>query len=134
MILSISQHIYTVLSGNADVAQVTGGRIFPLGTKQDSTYPFITYTRDDAEPVYTKDGMATVSSSCSVMCVAGTHRAALDLAEQVAAALDGVTADYAGFSVIRGLVTGADESYIADAFVQTVRYRYTIISNNSENG
>ena len=128
MILNISQHIYSALSADETVNGMVSGKIYPMGTKTENKYPFIAYDRDDAEPTYTKDGMAYVRSSVTIMAVGSSYRQALDLANAIVHALDGVNADYEGFKVTRAIATGAGESFVQDAFVQEVNFRYTLIS------
>lgn len=128
-ILSISQHIYTVLVQDWTVYELTAGRIFPLASKTESESPFIAFARDDVQVSYTKDGRASVTTDVSVFCVAVTHRDSITLAGAVADALDGSVAEYDTFSVTSAKVTGADEAFIQDSFVQTVRVRFRQVAS-----
>ena len=128
MILSISQHIYSVLTANTTVHGLVGDRIYPMGTKTDTDFPFIVYERNSVTPSYTKDGMAFARSYCSILCAGETFAEALNLANAVVSALDGVTAQYEGFDVTRAAASAADENYVQGAYIQEVEFSYTIIS------
>ena len=131
MILSISKHIHSVLNADETVSGLIAGRIYPLGTKTDTEFPFVVYERDSVSPTYTKDGMAYVRSYCTILCAGETHAESLALANAVVAALDGATASYDGFDVTRAAATGAGESYVSGAFIQEVEFSYTIISTEN---
>lgn len=133
MILSISKHIYTVLTSDATVSALISGRIYPLGTKVETALPFIVYERNSVTPTYSKDGMAFARSYCSILCAGETFQSSLDLANAVVAALDGVTASYDGFDVTWAGASSAGENYVQGAYIQEVEFSYTIISTE-QNG
>ena len=133
MILNISKHIYTVLTADPTVSGLIGDRIYPLGTKVETALPFVVYERNTVTPTYSKDGMASARSYCSILCAGETFQSSLDLANAVIDALDGVTASYDGFDVTRAAVSSAGENYVQGAYIQEVEFNYTIISTE-QNG
>lgn len=49
------QYILEVLNDNTDLMELVGtGKIFPLVAKEDTSYPFVVYSRDSVNTQYTK--------------------------------------------------------------------------------
>ena len=114
MILSISEHIYKVLSTTSALVALVGDRIYPLGTKSEVSFPFLVYERDNVEVDYDK----------------AAYTQSLTLAEIVVNALDKVEASYTGFNVVDAHLAAASEDFVENTFVQRINFRFQITENN----
>lgn len=78
-------YLRTILSQNAELMNViSADKIFPIIAPPDTTYPLITYTRDNAYPQYTKAapcGGWTNSIQITYKIYTGTYH---DLGEEIA--------------------------------------------------
>lgn len=125
MRLSISTHIYSALSGSADIQKAIGkNKIFPIATKNEVEFPFIVYERDNVTPRYDKSGESVTDSSVNVYVLTENYTQGLDIAEMVVRALERQYADYKDFKVIGATMTGASESYTANTFVQQISFNF----------
>ena len=125
MRLSISKHIHSALSGYAPILEAIGpNKIFPIATKNEVTFPFIVYERDNVTPRYDKSGEAITESSVNVYVLAETYTESLDIAEKVIMALERKEAVYNDFEVIGAVMLGASELYTANTFVQQVTFSF----------
>lgn len=130
MILSISEHIYKVLSTTSALVALVGDRIYPLGTKSEVSFPFLVYERDNVEVDYDKAARRTAIVDVSIYCVSDTYTQSLTLAEIVVNALDKVEASYAGFNVVDAHLAAASEDFVENTFVQRINFRFQITENN----
>lgn len=126
MILSISEHIYTMLSASAELQARVGEKIFPLGTKREVESPFIVYERDNVSVDYDKEHKRTADVDVSVYVAAETYTESVEIAEIVIKALDKELATYDGFIVEDAHVMSAAEDFVDTAYVQKVGFNFII--------
>lgn len=82
--------IYQVLSGDADVAAVVSGRIYPVILPQGATFPAITYNRVAVSRVHALTGYTGLESAIvQIDCWAETYAAAKELARKARLAMQG---------------------------------------------
>ena len=130
MRLNIAKHIYTVLSGDADIAAKvqdprTGDmNIYPVATKVERRFPLILFERDTVTPRYDKDGCAVTEFDATVFVVSETYTEGASIAEMVIAALDRKPAEYDDFDVLDCVQTGAVEGFQDRAFVQQIQFMF----------
>lgn len=126
MKISVSEHIYKVLSSDEGIIKAVGNKIFPIATKTEVTFPFIVYEKENYSPLYDKSGMTCVNIDESIYVLAETYSEAEHIAEMVVQALDRKRFSYEGYEVINAIVNDIPEDYINQTFVQQVRMRFTI--------
>lgn len=129
MRISISTHIYKILTEDANIVKAVGKKIYPIATKSEVKFPFIVYERENVDTRYDKAGASTTIIDESIYILAEGYTESLEIAEMVIAALDRKKASYVGFEVIDAVVNDVPESYISQTFVQQVRMRFTIKEN-----
>lgn len=129
MRISISTHIYKILTEDANIVKAVGKKIYPIATKSEVKFPFIVYERENVDVRYDKAGASTTNIDESIYILAESYTESLEIAEMVIAALDRKKASYVGFEVIDAVVNDVPESYISQTFVQQVRMRFTIKEN-----
>lgn len=130
MILNISHHIYQVLSSDASLALLIGGRIFPLATKNEVTFPFIVYQRDSVAVEYDKASRQYATIVATVYVLADSYTESVAIAEAVIDALEKKKAVYSGFSVEDCEVSSVAEGYENNTFVQQVSFEFFIKDGN----
>lgn len=126
MRISISKHIYSVLSANPDIRRMIGKNIYPIATKSEVKFPFIVYERENVTVNYDKHGPATTNIDVSIYVLAEVYSESEQIAELVISALDRVKAEYDGYDVIDAIVNDVPESYISNTFVQQIRMKFII--------
>lgn len=125
MRLSISKHIYSALSGSAEIQKAIGkNKIFPIATKNEVPFPFIVYERDSVTPRYDKSGASVTESSVNVYVLAEGYTESIDIAEMVIRALERKDVRYKDFEVIGATMLGASESYTSNTFVQQISFNF----------
>lgn len=129
MILSITNHIYQVLSADSVLASMVGTKIFPLLAKNEVEAPFIIIQRDTVNPDYDKSEMTNADTDATVFVAANSYTESLAIAERVVAVLDKKTAHYAGFDVDDATLTGASEHATDNGFIQQLMFNFQIIEN-----
>ncbi len=111
--------IYTILSGDAPLVAATGGRIFPLNTPQETLNPCLIFEISSQEPVYSKDGAASVTFTTVEIDVFSNdspreaHTVALlakDAMDQFSGLTDGIDIDLIQFEGIDDGVFNAERS------------------------
>lgn len=126
MSLLIGRHVYWTLANDADVAELTEGRIYPLAAEQGiSGRAWCTFEVQTTEPEYTKDGLVCDNHLVTVNCVSPTYDEAIDLAEAVRRALDQNVVRYPeeGFGISDASLRGGVEDYDKDqGFVVTLTF------------
>lgn len=81
--MSIYTDMLAVLAGLA------GDRIYPKAAPQECAHPFIVWRRDSSEPTVTVHGTTVATKSLFVFeCWADTYLGALELSDQVRAAIE----------------------------------------------
>lgn len=124
MRLVISKHIYSALTNSVELNEVVGKKIFPIATKKEEHFPFITYERDSVTPRYDKSGASVTESVVIVNVLSESYTQSLNIAEMVIRALERKDVVYDDFAVIGATMLGANEDYIANTYVQQITFNF----------
>ena len=73
-----------------------------------------------------KSGKATVTTTVDVYVLAETYTESVEIAEEVIKSLNRVYANYDKFSVIGASLTGANEDYVSQTYVQQLTFNFLI--------
>ena len=123
--LSAGAIIRSVLLENADVAARTS-KIFPVAT-DSAELPYILYRRVSLESTPQKCGQPSSDEvEIEVICFTARYSDGVELAEAVRAALDQKCAEYGKQRMRSCYLTGGEEVYQDDAFVQQLVFRVKI--------
>jgi hypothetical protein len=117
MSISIGKYIKYKLSGIVSI-------INPLAKPEDETKPFIVYKRKYVQPEYTRDGIAFNLTGIQIDVVSTDYSSSIDLAEQVRSALECKSGAYSGVSVTQCELTGVDENYDGNLYIQTLVFEF----------
>lgn len=124
--LGISEHIHKTLSQSASLKRMIGDKVHPIVTKREVDFPFVVYKRDSIAVEYDKSGKATVTTTVDVYVLAETYTESVEIAEEVIKSLNRVYANYDKFSVIGASLTGANEDYVSQTYVQQLTFNFLI--------
>ena len=123
--LSAGAIIRSVLLKNADVAARTN-KIFPVVT-DSAELPYILYRRAEMEVTPQKFGQPGADTvNLEVLCLSARYSDGVELAEAVRSALDGASANHDGMTMRSCFLTGGEESFQDDAYVQQLIFSIKI--------
>lgn len=123
--ISANKYIYNILKGDSKLAELVGDNIYPLVAEQSVSMPFIIFTKEEVEGVYTKDLLVYDEATISVAVVAENYFQTVSIAERVRALLE---SRRDGFFMNISL-NSVTEEFSDDAFVQTLRFTSKIQIN-----
>lgn len=127
--LSVGLLIYDLLSHD-DAVAAKSSKIFPVIAEDGASLPYICYRRGNMENVAVKGSAGADSAAVDVLCYAATYAEAIDLAEAVRNAMDGVQyacATDGGTLIARSIrLTDAEEGWADDAYVESLSFTVKI--------
>lgn len=121
--LSINKYIYTILKDDAELLTMCKN-IYPVIAEEDVKYPFILFTRVNVEPIDSKAYVVGDRVAFSIAIVNDKYMLGVDIAERVRELFEKRRDSY--FSEIN--LTGCDEEFNQDAFVQRLNFVATILN------
>jgi|WetSurMetagenome_2_1015567.scaffolds.fasta_scaffold39146_5 hypothetical protein len=126
--LAIGTVINSLLSANTDLVAIVDDKIFPLMAAQDTTFPFIAYTRKDVEPQYTKDIYTGDKITMEIVAAAKNEEEAVNIANLIRDTVDNVKGLYNGINIRKVRMTHAYEDYFDEnnAYAQDLEFEITI--------
>lgn len=123
--LSVGNIIRAVLMEDADVASRTK-KIFPVAIDK-AELPYILYRRTGLAATPQKHGSpGSDEIEIEVICFTEKYGEGVELAEAVRAALDFVEAEYDGQRIRCCYLSGSEEAYQDDAYVQQLVFNVRI--------
>lgn len=122
--LSAGEIIRSILIGDAEVA-ARAKKVFPV-VEDSADLPYIVYRRVqlEQEPVKGKRGADTVA--IEVLCYTAGYTEGVELAEAVRDALDGKNGESDGLTMRSCYLSGSDEAWQDDAYVQQLVFNIKI--------
>lgn len=125
MSISIGVHIYEKLSSSASLKELVGDKIFPISTKQATTFPFILYKRSSLTPNSTKDRYGVGDNvGLEIIIADSDYMRSVVIAEEVRLLIDGKTGKYKVFSVTDARLVATDETFAEDTFIQRLTFSF----------
>jgi len=116
--LSINKHLYSLLSGDAELEGMVGNNIYPLIAEEDVKFPFIIFSKTSLTPEYNKCGVTGDVISFSVAIAAQNYFQTVDIAEKVRGILELHRDSY----FTRVEFSGVTEEYMEDSYIQTLNF------------
>lgn len=120
--LRIGEIVYHQLSGITSI----GTKVYPMIAENSTTFPFIIYTRDSLESIYSKDGLIGDVVSISVKVVSATYNEGIDIAQQVRERLNLHNLIFYEGNKIDSKLVSATESYEENSYIQTLTFSMEI--------
>lgn len=81
--ISVGKHIFKILSNDSEIKKMVGSSIFPLVIKEETTFPFIVFMRDNISTEYCKDGRTVDTITISIYACATSYSFTIDVIERV---------------------------------------------------
>ena len=101
-----------------------GERLYPISTVKDTDFPFVVYDRSAIRTEYTKDGCASDTVTVTVYVLTENYSEGVAIAEKVRDSLEGVSKTYDNFAVDDCSLTGADEAFNNNTFIQALTFNF----------
>ena len=118
--LQIGKAIAALLAAHDGIVEAVGSKVFPIVSKEGTTYPFAVYRRNGIEVQYTKDGKAGETVNVDIVVAAQSYAESISIADMVREAIEGkafVLGDT--LKVYGSQLAGADEEFFEDSNVYT---------------
>ena len=118
--LQIGRAVAALLTAHSGLRAAIGSKVFPIVSKEGTSYPFVVYRRNGIEVQYTKDGKAGETVNVDIVIAAGSYAESIAIADMVREAIDGkafVLGDT--LKVYGSQLSGADEEFFEDSNVYT---------------
>lgn len=81
--ISVGKHIYKILSQDNEIKKMVGSNIFPLVIREETTFPFIVFVRDNISTEYSKDGKNLDTITVSIYACTTSYALTIDIMERV---------------------------------------------------
>lgn len=127
----ISKTIYELLNASKNLKSYVDERIYPLVAESDTSFPFITYSRDSISPSsHTKDGLHEDTVSFSILVVSNNYLNSLEIAnicrgifEKRKITSDDLVLEYTE-------LVGIVEEFMDDSYTQSLKFTSIVRNNN----
>lgn len=116
--ISVNKHIYNLLINDEALNELVGKKIYPLVAEESVTFPFIVFTKESANGVYTKDLLLYDSVVFEVDIAAANYFQTVNIAERVRQILENYRDSY--FSNI--LLDSVVEVFVEDTYIHQLRF------------
>ena len=119
--VDLPQLIYSLLSSDEELQQMVDveNNIVPLMTPP-TNYPFVMYTRDSVQPIYTKDGLSEDVVLVSITVVDDGYINACKIVSRIRDLLEYKSYHDNNFDISLIEVSGVYEDFSQDAYIQTL--------------
>ena len=116
--ISVNKKIYQLLINDDKLNELVGKKIYPLIAEESVTYPFIIFTKESANGVYTKDLLTFDSCTISVAVAAVNYFQTVQIAERVRQILENHRDEYF-YNIFLDNVT---EDFVEDTYLQQLQF------------
>lgn len=125
--LQIGRAIAALLAAHQGLHAAVGSKVFPIVSKEGTSYPFVVYRRNGIEVQYTKDGRSGETVNVDIVIAAGSYAESIGLADMVREAIEGKAFIMSDTLKVRGSqLTAADEEFFEDSnvYTQTLNFNF----------
>ena len=125
--LQIGRAVSALLTAHSGLRAAIGSKVFPIVSKEGTSYPFVVYRRNSIEAHYTKDGRAGETVNVDIVIAAGSYAESIGLADMVREAIEGKAFIMSDTLKVRGSqLTAADEEFFEDSnvYTQTLNFNF----------
>lgn len=118
--LQIGKAIAALLAAHEGLTAIIGSKVFPIVSKEGTTYPFVVYRRNGIEVSYTKDGKTGETVNIDIVIAAQSYADSISIADMVREAIEGKSFVFGdSLKVYGSQLAGADEEFFEDSNVYT---------------
>lgn len=114
-----------MMTQNEELMQlIPASKIFPLIANANTSYPFIVYSREQLNPIYTKDLLAENEVSFTVIVVSNDYEQSLEIANAVRHSLESYRYSDNNIRIHPIKLTNITEETLDDAYIQRMNYSF----------
>lgn len=125
--LQIGIAVKALLSASSELTQAVGSKVFPIVSKEGTSYPFVVYRRSQLDCDYTKDGRAGETVGVDIVVAATSYAQSIGIADMVREAIEGKAFVYGEQLHVKGSrLVAADEEFFEDSnvYVQQLNFNF----------
>lgn len=127
--IKIGKGIYNLLINNTLISSLVGTKVFPLIAENDTTFPFIIYTRENIIPSSgTKDGYTGDLTTVRIDVVSDSYNENLEISNEVRKVLERpiINCLGAGLQLQEGYLSGIGESWDSNTYITQLRFTFVV--------
>ena len=122
----INKYIYSKLSNSNELKKYVDSKIYPLVAENTTTFPFVTYYRDNISPIsFTKDGYCQDEVYFTINVVSDHYTQTLEIANIIRKLMEGLRGDD---NIYDCHMTNIDENFVENSYVQTLQFQCKVES------
>lgn len=119
------KYLRKILIENEELGKlIDSNKIFPLLANADTTFPFITYSRTNLAPIYTKDMLTDNIVSFTLVVVSDEYVQSLDIANAVRHSLEGYRYKDEMINIYPIKLQSIIEETLEDAYIQRMVFTF----------
>lgn len=125
--IQIGRAIAALLAAHQGLHAAVGSKVFPIVSKEGTSYPFVVYRRNGIEVSYTKDGKAGETVNVDIVVAAQSYAQSVGIADMVREAVEGKAFVLDNtLKVYNVHLAGADEEFFEDSnvYTQTLNFNF----------
>lgn len=123
----VGKHIRNILVGDETLSQyLQTGQITALVANENTTFPFIVFSRTGLTPSYTKDGLLESNITFEIVCVSTDYVESLEIANIVRNLLECKCYTDDGIYIKQIILSAVNENYLYDAYVQRLTFSMVV--------
>lgn len=121
--LLVGKLIYSTIQSSTDVVEAVGSKVYPIVAPQDTTYPFVIYTRANAYPEsLTKDGWLNDNVAFQISIVSDKYIDGAELANDIRDLFENCKISNDELTIENIRMTSCSESFMDDTYIQTLYF------------
>ena len=123
----VGKHIRNILVGDETLSQyLQSGQITALVANENTTFPFIVFSRTGLTPSYTKDGLHESNITFEIVCVSTDYVESLEIANIVRNLLECKSYTDEEIYIKQIILSAVNEDYMYDAYVQRLTFSMVV--------
>ena len=123
----VGKHIRNILVGDETLSQyLQSGQITELVANENTTFPFIVFSRTGLTPSYTKDGLLESNITFEIVCVSTDYVESLEIANIVRNLLECKCYTDEELYIKQIILSAVNEDYMYDAYVQRLTFSMVV--------
>ena len=124
--IQIGKLIKAALATNEGLTNLIGDKVFPIVSKEGTSYPFVVYRRAGITPSYTKDGRASELATVEILVADNNYTRSVEIADSIRDTIDGRGMTYSGMTVSQVQLVSADEEFVEDTYIQGLTFNFIL--------
>ena len=123
----VGKHIRNILVGDETLSQyLQSGQITALVANENTTFPFIVFSRTGLTQSYTKDGLLESNITFEIDCVSTDYVESLEIANIVRNLLECKCYTDEELYIKQIILSAVNEDYMYDAYVQRLTFSMVV--------